>query len=509
MESIYDYLKSNFNSSREIWESNLKKELKAESTSGHDAKTTADGVLSVLGLESPAHYLEVKESWKKASQSYYSFTQDTLQSIKDDLDNGVRFFIFDTDLDQSSWGKISEVFSSFSKREEVEVLILGNSNLEASSGFKVRFERDLASGRLAHEQGGGQALELALACLSFIEKKNPSQDAMVFLDSEIFSNIAKIRALRLLLMKVTQSWEVPANFRLIALTSFRDWTLYGRYSNILKNVSSVSSGYMGGADLVQSSGFLSLFEKMGLTHDKTEESRSRLLARNTAHILALESMLGVVDDPAFGSFHLENLTSRFAKEAWSLMQKLLPLSLEKREAEILRLATETREFRETEMRKRKHVMSGINDFPDRETLGLKTLPKESFYRRARSFEELRVRTENLAHKPKIYLGIYGSYALLNARVNFAKNYFQLLGLEVEEGEPVSDANGLQRGIDSSKADVVVLVASDADYEKLQGVNASGAKFVAGKVSIDGFKNIFAGQDAFEVLRGLISSWEDK
>lgn len=250
MESIYDYLKSNFNSSREIWESNLKKELKAESTSGHDAKTTADGVLSVLGLESPAHYLEVKESWKKASQSYYSFTQDTLQSIKDDLDNGVRFFIFDTDLDQSSWGKISEVFSSFSKREEVEVLILGNSNLEASSGFKVRFERDLASGRLAHEQGGGQALELALACLSFIEKKNPSQDAMVFLDSEIFSNIAKIRALRLLLMKVTQSWEVPANFRLIALTSFRDWTLYGRYSNILKNVSSVSSGYMGGADLV-------------------------------------------------------------------------------------------------------------------------------------------------------------------------------------------------------------------------------------------------------------------
>lgn len=500
MESIYDYLNFEFKSGLKDWETNLKKELKAESIEGLTHKPTVDGPLPVLSLTSEGHYLEVNEQWKKASQTYFQISQDIEIEIQGDLENGVRFFIFDLDLSQKDWTRIEKIFQGFDKKNELDILILGKSPENFTSDLKIISRKNFVSGAEAHNLGGSQSLELALNCVQFIEKEDPKTQALVYLDSEIFSNIAKLRAMRLLLMRISESWGVGQSFRLIALTSFRDWTLYERYSNVLKNVASVSAGYMGGADLVQSSGFLSLFEKYQLNLNDSDSSRSKILARNTSHILALESMLGVVEDPAFGSFHLENLTRKYSEEAWSIMQRLLPLSQEERKKEIEKLASLTRETREMEMRKRKHVMAGINDFPDEEVLGLESLPEEKIYRRSRSFEELRVRAENLKKKPEVLIAIQGNYAALNARVNFAKNYFQLLGLKVQEGEFTPNA----------KADILVVVAADEDYEKMSHFKTSQEmRFLAGKVSLEGFKNIHAGQDVYTVLDEVVKHWEAK
>lgn len=503
MESIYEYLKSDFPSSQENWETNLKKELKTDDIGGLLTKLTSHGKVPILSLQSKDHYLRTKESWKKASQSYYGFFSERVSQIQEDLESGVRLFFFGGPLAQNEWSEIEKVFLSFDRKDEIHVVFLGETQLKVQAGIKTEFESDIVNGRLAYEAGGNHIHELALIALRFIEREEPNASAALFLDSEIFSNISKIRALKLMLSKITDSWGSEPSYKIIGLNSFQDWTLYERYSNILKNVAAVSAGYMGGVDLMQSSGFLDLFNKLGIQSTEEESSRSRLMARNTCHVLALESMLGVVEDAAFGSFHLESLTQRFATEAWSLMQELLPLSEKDREKKILEVSSVARTEKIKRMNTRKHVITGINDFADpNEVIPLKKMPEERTFRLSKNYEELRLRMSQVKNKPSVFLGILGDYSNLSARINFAKNYFELLGLKVREGDVAS--------LEKSKEEILIICAPDTDYEKLKNLKTQHElKFLAGKTQIDGFTNIFSGQDVPKVLETILVHWEAK
>src|SRR5690606_26521901 len=157
-----------------------------------------------------------------------------------------------------------------------------------------------------------------------------------------------------------------------------------------------------------SSGYIGPFELEGLEFSEDNLTRSRRIARNTAHILALESQLGVVEDASYGSYHLENLTHHYAQEAWGFMQKLL--AQESLQPFIENEAKQVREERLKRLRVRKHVLAGVNDFPDaRERLNLPTLPKFTTFRVAQEFELLRLRVENLSTAPKVHIALYGHY----------------------------------------------------------------------------------------------------
>src|SRR5690606_31581255 len=205
----------------------------------------------------------------------------------------------------------------------------------------------------------------------------------------------------------------------------------------------VASALIAGADFVQSSGYQVLFEIE--TDDKSEEhlERSLRMARNTSHILSLESMLGVVDDAAFGSFHLEEMTHEYAQKGWEFMQELLQASSVKEK--IQEVSELTRSQREKNINTRKHVLAGLNDFADAsEKIKVKSL-KNNFYRSTRSFEELRIKIENMKNPPQVFIGVFGDYALLNPRLNFAKNFFEVLGLKVHDSEVgLNDVNEFKK-----------------------------------------------------------------
>jgi methylmalonyl-CoA mutase cobalamin-binding subunit len=136
--------------------------------------------------------------------------------------------------------------------------------------------------------------------------------------------------------------------------------------------------------------------------------------------------------------------------------------------------------------------------------------KSRFYRLAQDYEELRLRVENKKIKPKVYIALYGDYSTLNARLNFVKNYFELLGLEVSDpGNSVMDKKEFSEALKNHVNDIVVVCSNDDLYPEVIPFMldlGSKDKFIAGKVEVPGFQNLFAGQDTYKVLSGLVTKW---
>lgn len=506
MKDFSDLFAEEYSTQRDQWEKSLKAELKLEDISGKTTKRHLDlGVWPTLSQSATTiSQLKSREAWKKAAQTYHRVNSATIQqSLGEDLEGGVRAFYFSADeLKDSDWKKIEETLNQFPKKADLEVYLLGSKTHKSSTQLKVVQGPSIIDGRKVHEEGGHNVQELALVTLNLIEnlEKNPSHVA-VFMDSHFFKNIAKLRALKLLTQKVLKESQSILNLSYLALNSYREWTLFERYSNMLRNNVQVASGYIGGADAVQSSGYQMIFELETEKVDQEHHERSLRMSRNTSHILSLESMLGIVEDAAFGSYHLENLSLKYAEEAWKLMQVLIVKTPEERKEFLSSVVAKIREQRLERVKTRKDVLTGMNDFPDgKEHLGIKLLESKVF-RVSRIFEEARLKVETLKHKPEVEIILQGDYGALNNRVNFVKNYFELMGLTVHD--PLVKH-------DTPKERVIVLCAKDEDYPELAakvGSEKAMAKFVAGKVDVPGFDAIHAGQNIFEVLSNLVQKME--
>ena len=516
MNSLTDFFQQSFNTQRDQWEKSLRSELKIEDVGAKSTKRAAEGAWPVLSLEAMhTHQLKPREAWKKAAQTYVRIPANIDATIHDDLEAGVRLFFFEKDfLSNSEWRSIASLLNAHKDHQDIVVILLGDRKVpDTAVKFRLVDEEKMILGRGVAAPGGNNIQELA-SLAHALTQELPENDIWlgVFLDSQFFRNVAKVRAAKLMTTKILEEYGVKKNIYVVGLTSFRDWTLYERYSNMLRNNASVASGFIAGCDYVQSSGYQTIFELETEHSDPEHEERSRRMARNSSHILSLESMLGVVEDASYGSYHLENLTEEYASEAWKLMQKLLPMNDHEVADFFQQETTPVRETRLKNLSTRRHVLAGVNDFPDtKDNLKLSKLPKARFFRTGREFEELRLRMENLPQRPEVYLAIMGDYAALNARINFAKNYFELLGLKViDPGKSSSTKEELQKEINARKENFLVLVSSDDMYGQLSNLSTSAAeKFLAGKVEISGFVNLFAGQNVLEILSGIVNRWGTK
>lgn len=505
MASLTSFIESEFNNQQEQWEAALLAELKLPEIGSKATKKLISGeTWPTLSLNNTHPVQLSSSSWKKASTTYVSVS---LEFIAEDLANGVRDFFFHKEgLTGGVWEKVEKLLKGSSRPQDLDVFILGGGDFKSDS-FNV--VTNIISGLEFHNQGGHSVHELALASKKLVEAVSSVNDKVylgVYVDSHFFHNIAKIRAAKLLGQKILEEAGKKCELKVVALTSYMGWTLYERYSNMLRNETAVASAYIGGADHIQSTGYNTLWELETTNPVEPEHlERSLRMARNTTHILGLESLLGVVEDAAFGSFHLENLTQHLCEESWKLMQELL------QGKDLTDDITSVRTKRLEMVKTRKSVLSGINDYPDvKEKLGLK-LKEPSFFRIARIFEELRLKMESLPKKPQVYVALYGEYAALNARLNFVKNYFELLGLEVHEtGKTQLEIEQFKSDLISRKEDIIVLCAADDSYPLLVdsgNLVKTEHKFIAGKFEMTSFTNLFAGQNIYEVLKNLVSHFE--
>ncbi len=179
-----------------------------------------------------------------------------------------------------------------------------------------------ADGRVYHNAGATEAQELGImvaSAVSYLRMFEEARQALIYaaphigfalsVDQDQFLSIAKIRALRRLWGRVLEACAIPPSVASIhAETSYRMMTARDPETNILRTTIACFSAAVGGADSIA---ILPHTIAHGLPADF-----ARRVARNTQLIMARESHLDHVADPAFGSGGVEMLTEALCDAAW-------------------------------------------------------------------------------------------------------------------------------------------------------------------------------------------------
>jgi methylmalonyl-CoA mutase len=185
----------------------------------------------------------------------------------------------------------------------------------------------LASGRVAHEAGGSIGQELAFAAANAVALVRAAIDAGmtaeqalrgtvlgVAVDQEYFDSLAKVRALRLMWRSLSRAFGAETPALIETRSSRRMLSARDPWPNLLRLTAAGFAGAVGGADAVVLDGF----SRAGGRPD----AFARRQARNTQLVLMEEAHVGRVDDPAAGSWFLDQRTRELAEAGWAEFQKI-------------------------------------------------------------------------------------------------------------------------------------------------------------------------------------------
>jgi methylmalonyl-CoA mutase len=132
--------------------------------------------------------------------------------------------------------------------------------------------------------------------------------------SNYFFEIAKLRALRLLFNLIAKEYNHNLDCHLLVSPSKRNKTIYDYNVNMLRTTTECMSAILGGADAIANLPYDALYHK--------NNEFSDTLARNQLLILKNESHFDKVNNPADGSYYIENLTNQLAEKALSLFKDI-------------------------------------------------------------------------------------------------------------------------------------------------------------------------------------------
>ena len=128
-----------------------------------------------------------------------------------------------------------------------------------------------------------------------------------------FFEIAKLRAARILWKTVLNAYEINnVDMNISAITSSLDYEEEEVANNILRNTTKAMSAIIGGCD--------TLTVKPHENGNKSIDFTNRI-ARNVQHLLKEESFFDKVNNPADGSYYIENLTYELANKSWMLFKE--------------------------------------------------------------------------------------------------------------------------------------------------------------------------------------------
>ncbi len=361
---------------------------------------------------------------------------------------------------------------------------------------------------IIHNAGGSivQELAFALGLIKYVDENFDKKPFLIklALDSLYFNNIAKLRAMRFMLESL-QAQCSTQDFELLAVNSQREQTLYDPWVNMLRGTSDCAAAFIGGADIIA----VSSYDELGSSLlSKKVTGLGERQAINTYRVLAEESHLDQVKDPAKGSYAIESLTHQYIDLSFSLFKKLekdggVLSNLTKLSIEVEKVAKQ----RAQEVASLKYTIAGVNNYPNVEdeleklyggpveiNLGKDLFPLR---RNAYEFERLRQSLENKTFRALVLA--YGDEAKISARLMFCTNYMELLGHACQ-------VQFWQEEQNLANYDVVVLCTQDELYESWLAqlkLPADIPIFIAGKkFSKTGMQNIYMGQDVLQVLKEI-------
>jgi methylmalonyl-CoA mutase len=185
----------------------------------------------------------------------------------------------------------------------------------------------LARGQVAHEAGGGAAIELGVAAASAlayakalaqswlgVEQAFGKITLGVAAEAEYFRTIAKVRAARMVWARLTEACGVSLPAVVEARSSGRMLAARDVWTNMLRLTLAGFGAAAGGADAVILGAFT---DPLGLP-----TAFARRQARNVQLVLMEEAHVGAVADPAGGAWFIEALSDQIARAAWAAFQAI-------------------------------------------------------------------------------------------------------------------------------------------------------------------------------------------
>lgn len=350
----------------------------------------------------------------------------------------------------------------------------------------------------------GLSLDVAMRSLEFRFAATADQ----------FTTIASLRAARRLWARVAEVAGASADaaaMRQHADASRAMLTRYDTYVNTLRSTVACFSAGVGGADAVTIWPHDALLTTGGSRH-------GRRLARNTQSILQAESNMWRVIDPAGGSWYVESLTDEFAAAAWLEVQTVEAKGgiVDAVVAGHVHEALDAvRASRRQAIASRRRPLTGLTEFPNIAEDAPSSMPSSEsgagplfeplrLHRLADEFETQRGRADAHAartgSRPRVFLATLGTPADHTARLTFAKNLFEVAGIETNPGEVSEFA--------ASGATVACVCSSDPIYKEraadaVAALKSAGATrvYLAGRrLDIAGVdEEVGMGSDVLDVL----------
>lgn len=347
--------------------------------------------------------------------------------------------------------------------------------------------------------------------------------------SNYFTEIAKIRAARILWARIAESFGASEDAQkafIHARTSVFNQTKYDPHVNMLRTTTEVFSAIIGSVDSIHANYFNECLSE--------PDDFARRIARNTQLILLEEAHLDSVIDPAGGSYFIECLTEEIALKSWELMQ-----SVQKNGGMLKSIidgfpqenVSEVANVKYADLCKRKMILVGTNMYANikeekpiiekkdfktlyesriEESLSLKKSNKASFlkkndtidnvirafeygasifqvtkavkksekteinkiktFRLAEPFEELRDLSFEYLEKngslPSVFLFAMGPLKQHKPRVDFSKGFFETGGFKVIYEKGFDSVSEATEKFISSGSGIAVICSTDETYPEL-------------------------------------------
>lgn len=256
--------------------------------------------------------------------------------------------------------------------------------------YLPNFKSIVVDGTTFHECGANAIQELAFSISEALgifksliqlgfDVQSLSQKILfkISLSGNIFFNIAKIRALRLLWSFIIEQFKIEnytSNVPIYAVTSERNKSKLDIYVNMLRNTTETFSAILGTADYIEVTPYDFILS------EPSEFSMRN--ARNTQLVLMEEHNLREVIDPAGGSWFIEAITWEIAHKSFEMIKNIESkggfyenLSNGYIQDEIKKAKTE----RLRKLSRRDIVFVGVNQFPNPQDKIERISPKSHSY----------------------------------------------------------------------------------------------------------------------------------
>jgi len=285
--------------------------------------------------------------FSKKSEAFFKKAKATLHHNIDPL-----FHLAHTGVWHTNCAADHQILGDLINDFEPEAQILGvHMDLYQNAGATITQQLGYA---LAH-------LHEAIHCLQSNGKKTGQLRVtfMVSLGTNYFFEIAKMRALRLLVNRLGKTINLKISCHVLAMPSKRYSTIYDYNNNLLRHTTELMSGILGGANSLCNFPYDELYKK--------SHAFSQRLSRNQLLILERESFRELGQDMAQGAYYIESLTADLAEKALVLLKDIEASGgflRQLKSGQIQKKIRESHAKANQDLHANVHTMLGINAFVD-------------------------------------------------------------------------------------------------------------------------------------------------